>query len=91
MTPDQCRRARELLGWTRLDLAIEARCDLAIVESFESRSHPALKPVRFMLRRAFERADLEFIVDACGKSRVKLVGASQGQPDYALASTAAHS
>lgn len=40
MTPRQCLRARELLGWSRVDLAAAANCAAETVKNFEERRRP---------------------------------------------------
>ena len=60
-TPEQCRAARALLGWSQQDLANQARVGIVTVNQLEnglSRPRPATLDV---IQRALESAGVEFI------------------------------
>src|SRR5215212_2690133 len=61
ITPEQCRRARELLGWNMLDLAEASGVRMvALMRLEEGRKPPAASRVE-KVRRAFEEAGVEFL------------------------------
>src|SRR3954452_15581012 len=61
LTPEQCRRARELLGWNMLDLAEASGVRMvALMKLEEGRKPPAASKVE-KVRRAFEEAGVEFL------------------------------
>ena len=61
MTPQQCRQARELLGWTRDDLGFRANCSQGTVRHFEISQHQLSARSRRVIVRTFQAAGIEFI------------------------------
>ncbi|WP_426958403.1 hypothetical protein [Muricoccus radiodurans] len=66
MTPEQCREARELLGWTALLLAEKAGMHDVTVRSFEQKKKPTLPKSMTALRATLEAAGAEFAADGAG-------------------------
>ena len=60
MTPAQCRAARALLGWSREHLAGAANLGVDTVQNFESQKRAPQPTTVGLLRRALERAGIEF-------------------------------
>ena len=74
MTPDQCRQARELLGWTEVQLANRAGIKPTTVRYVEG-PHGRPKPRSlFAIRIAIEAAGVEFIIENGGEVKVRLRG-----------------
>jgi transcriptional regulator with XRE-family HTH domain len=72
ITPAQSRAARGLLAWNQQDLANEAGVGIVTVHQLEagtSRPHRATLEV---IKRAFERAGVEFIDENGGGPGVRL-------------------
>jgi transcriptional regulator with XRE-family HTH domain len=67
LTPDQCREARQLLGWTRERLARASRFPLATLQKFETGGR-ALKQTVEDIQRTLEIAGVEFIAESGGTS-----------------------
>lgn len=70
MTPNQCKAARNLLGWKQEHLSQKAEVALATIGLFERRETTP-KPITLKaLKAAFEKAGIEFQNDekACGVS-----------------------
>ena len=61
LTPEQCRRAREVLGWQQWRLAEEARISLQTVGLFERGARRASAGTVATLVRVLEAAGVEFI------------------------------
>jgi DNA-binding XRE family transcriptional regulator len=59
ITPDQCKAARDLLGWSRAKLARVAGVGQTTVYSFES-AFPKSGWILAVLRSTLEAAGLEF-------------------------------
>lgn len=71
-TPEQCRAARGLLGWTQQDLANQARVGIVTVNQLETGlSQPRLATLD-VIQRAFESAGVEFIDENGGGPGVRL-------------------
>ncbi len=63
ITPEQCRRAREVLDWTPFDLAGRADVGIAVVLRFEDgQGKPVVSRIA-ALRRAFGEAGVVFLPD----------------------------
>jgi hypothetical protein len=62
MTPEQCRQARERLGWRRYDLAKAADVPLWFVARFETDMEPPafLADYEIAMREALERCGIGF-------------------------------
>jgi len=72
VTPEQCRAARGLLGWSQLELAEKAQVGVVTVHQLENsatRPRPATLDV---IKRAFETAGVEFIDENGGGAGVRL-------------------
>src|SRR3954453_16142795 len=63
ITPEQCRRAREVLDWTPFDLAVQADVRIAGVLRFEAGQGSPMASRIAALRRAFEGAGVGFLAD----------------------------
>ena len=74
ITPEQCKCARELLGWNSEELAVAASLSVTTVIEFEFGAN-ALKRTRRKLRAAFEAAGIEFAADGDEGPKVRLHGA----------------
>lgn len=61
VTPEQCRAARALLGWTQMDLAERSGIGCSTVRSFESGRHTLIRSNMAVLRAALEAAGVIFI------------------------------
>ena len=71
MTPDQCRAARGLTGWSQEKLASEARVGNSTVRNFEAgRSIPVPNNLTAM-ETALERAGVEFMPPDNGGAGVR--------------------
>jgi len=71
-TPEQCRAARALLGWSQQDLANQARVGIVTVNQLEnglSQPRPATLDV---IQRALETAGVEFIDENGGGPGLRL-------------------
>ncbi len=60
MTPEQCREARELLGWHRLRLSLQAGLSRQAVLDFETRRWNSRSTTVTAIRAALEAAGVEF-------------------------------
>ena len=60
LTPDRCRRARELLGWSQERLAGEAGLDRTTPGYFE-RGRPTSAATVGLIARALEAGGVEFL------------------------------
>lgn len=76
MTPEQCRQARELLGWTRIRLASRAGRSDATIKTFETGQCNAHVLTRQAIRSALEAAGVEFIYDNGSGPGVRMKKAS---------------
>ena len=63
ITPEQCRRAREVLDWTPFDLAVGADARIAGVLRFEAGQGSPMASRIAALRRAFGDAGVVFLPD----------------------------
>ena len=63
ITPEQCRRAREVLDWTPFDLAVQADVRIAAVLHFEDGRGKQVASRIAALRRAFGDAGVVFLRD----------------------------
>jgi transcriptional regulator with XRE-family HTH domain len=66
MEPRQCRAARGLLQWTQSELAKQAGVSNVTVRGFENEQTTPLRATLDVMRRAFERAGVEFNADGRG-------------------------
>ncbi|WP_426958326.1 transcriptional regulator [Muricoccus radiodurans] len=81
MTPDQCRTARQLLGWSRTRLAANADVKSWAVDRLEGERGPIPPADEKALRATFEAAGIEFMEEIGGELGVRLAGAAQEAPD----------
>jgi transcriptional regulator with XRE-family HTH domain len=58
--PSQCRAARGLLNWTQDDLATAAGIGIVTVRNFENEKSVPIRATLDVIRRAFEKAGVEF-------------------------------
>ena len=72
MMPAQCRAARSLLGMTQSQLATAAKLGLSTVVDFERDRRPVSQEVAIALRKALERAGVDFIDENGGGPGVRL-------------------
>jgi transcriptional regulator with XRE-family HTH domain len=77
ITPEQCKAARKLLGWSLSKLAVAAGLNLAKVSRFEQggAAHPddnAATWIEKAIREAFGQAGVEFIAQNGGGPGVRL-------------------
>jgi transcriptional regulator with XRE-family HTH domain len=68
----QCRAARGLLGWSQQDLATQARVGLVTVHQLEAGTSRPRRATLEVIRRAFEKAGVEFIDENGGGPGVRL-------------------
>lgn len=63
ITPNQCRSARELLGWTQEDLHQKSRLGRETIGNFEREKTTPTARTFYDLRKAFEDAGISFVDD----------------------------
>ena len=68
----QCRAARGLLAWNQQDLAREAGVGVITVHQFEAGTSAPRRSTLDVIKRAFERAGVEFIAENGGGPGVRL-------------------
>ena len=68
----QCRAARGLLDWSQQDLADRARVGIVTVRQLEAGLTEPRRSTLEVVRRAFERAGVEFIDENGGGPGVRL-------------------
>ena len=89
MTPNQCRQARELLGWTRTELARAASCGYYTVQYVEAGNGRPRAPSLAAIRAALEAAGIEFLAEIEDGVGVRIATGSRGPSDHAPIGTAA--
>ncbi|MFO1037091.1 MAG: helix-turn-helix transcriptional regulator [Geminicoccaceae bacterium] len=73
LTPQQCRAARGLLGWTQEDLAERSGVSRSTVRGFENGQHELHRGSAAVIRQALEAAGVILIeADAEAGSGVRL-------------------
>jgi predicted transcriptional regulator len=72
ITPEQSRAARGLLGWNQQDLADQAGVGIVTVHQMEAGVTQPRRATLDVIRRAFERAGVEFIDENGGGPGVRL-------------------
>jgi len=72
ITPEQCRAARGLMGWSQNELANRARVGIVTVHQLEAASGQPRPATLDVIRRAFEAAGVEFIDENGGGAGVRL-------------------
>lgn len=71
ITPNQCKAARNLLGWKQADLAEKSAIGTTTIADFERGLRELANRTMKELKRTFEDAGIEFIDD--GGKGVKLL------------------
>ena len=71
ITPAQCRAARALLEWSQNDLAEQAGVGIITVHQLEAGTSQPRRATLDVIRRAFERASVEFIDENGGGAGVR--------------------
>ncbi len=72
ITPEQCKAARLLLGWSIKDLSYKARATVETIELFERSSSGSQKRTACKLKGAFEATEIMFFTDDEGPPMVRL-------------------
>jgi predicted transcriptional regulator len=72
ITPAQSRAARGLLAWNQQDLANEAGVGVVTVHQLEAGTSQPRRATLDVIKRAFERAGVEFIDENGGGPGVRL-------------------
>jgi predicted transcriptional regulator len=72
ITPAQSRAARGLLAWSQQDLAKEAGVGTVTVHQLEAGTSQPRRATLDVIKRAFERAGVEFIDENGGGPGVRL-------------------
>jgi transcriptional regulator with XRE-family HTH domain len=72
LTAAQCRAARGLLDWSQLDLAKQAGVGIVTVRQLEASIHEPRRATLDVVRRALEKAGVEFIDENGGGAGVRL-------------------
>ena len=72
ISPAQSRAARGLLAWNQQDLAREAGVGIVTVHQLEAGTSQPRRATVDVIRRAFERAGIEFIDENGGGLGVRL-------------------
>ena len=72
ITSAQCRAARGLLSWSQQDLADRAGVAIMTIHHFEKEASQPRRATLDVVRRAFEKAGVEFIDENGGGPGVRL-------------------
>jgi predicted transcriptional regulator len=72
ITPEQSRGARGLLGWSQQELANKAGVGVVTVHQLETGTSQPRRATLDVIRRAFEKAGVEFIDENGGGPGVRL-------------------
>lgn len=84
MTPEQCRQARELLGWTQAQLARAASCGSDTVKYIEAGNGRPRAPTLAAIRAALEAAGVEFVVETEDGAGVRIATIAQDRLNRTL-------
>ena len=76
----QCRAARGLIGWSQQELAKNAGVGTVAVHQLESGTSQPRRATLDVIRRAFEKAGVEFIDENGGGAGVRLRKPSEKGP-----------
>jgi transcriptional regulator with XRE-family HTH domain len=68
----QCRAARGLLGWSQQDLARESGVGTVAIHQLENGTSQPRRATLDVIKRAFEKAGVEFIEENGGGPGVRL-------------------
>ncbi len=74
LTPNLCKAARVLLGWSQEDLGTKADVGLRSVARFEAKKGQQTAAVRDKLYDAFTRANIQFIASNSDTAELDGVG-----------------
>jgi predicted transcriptional regulator len=80
ITAAQCRAARGLVGWSQQDLAREAGVGTVAIHQLESATSQPRRATLDVIKRAFEKAGVEFIDENGGGAGVRLRKPSRTAP-----------
>jgi transcriptional regulator with XRE-family HTH domain len=72
ITPEQCRAARGLLGWTQAQLSERASVGVVTVRNFEGLRSTPMRGTLTLLQQALETAGVDFIPENGGGVGVRL-------------------
>jgi predicted transcriptional regulator len=72
ITSEQCRAGRGLLGWSQQELADSAGVGVVTVHQLEAGTSEPRRATLVVVRRAFEKAGVEFIDENGGGPGVRL-------------------
>jgi transcriptional regulator with XRE-family HTH domain len=72
LTPEQCRGARAMLGWSRDDLAEKAKVGVATLADFEAGKRSPYPRTLADIRGTLEAAGVDFIAENGGGPGVRL-------------------
>lgn len=73
MTPEQCREARALIGWSKRDLAEAAVISLSTLNRFERSGIIPNSGLLADIKQAFVASGVEFIPETEGNPGVRLM------------------
>jgi predicted transcriptional regulator len=74
LTPAQCRAGRGLVDWSQADLAQHAGVGIVTIRQLEAGIHAPRRATLDVVRRAFEKAGVEFIDENGGGVGVRMRG-----------------
>jgi predicted transcriptional regulator len=80
ISPEQCRAARGLLDWSQQELANKAAVGIVTVRQLEAGTHEPRRATLDVVRRAFEKAGVEFIDENGGGPGVRLRKSEKQKP-----------
>ena len=72
ITPEQCRAGRGLLAWSQQDLADAAKVGVVTVHQLEAGTSSPRRATLEVIKRAFDKAGVEFIDENGGGAGVRL-------------------
>jgi len=72
MTPEQCRQARELLGWSPQGLAFRANTSRTVVVGFETGIRRTRARSQLAVRLTLEAAGVEFMSESGDGAAIRL-------------------
>lgn len=72
ITPEQCRVARKILGWSIAQLATAAGLGIHAVVAFEATDSQARHATKVKIQGALESAGIEFSAEEAGGPGVRL-------------------
>jgi predicted transcriptional regulator len=80
ITSEQCRAGRGLLGWSQQELADSAGVGVVTVHQLEAGTSEPRRATLVVVRRAFEKAGVEFIDENGGGPGVRLRKSGKQKP-----------